>query len=126
MCINTIIHIYTDVQLLFLKREGAMYKLGFYVPESHLEKVKTALFVAGAGRIGNYDSCCWQILGQGQFRALEGSQPYIGQKGKVETVEEYRVELVCEDKLLPAALAALRSAHPYEGPAYDVVQLVTA
>lgn len=102
-----------------------MYKLGFYVPASHLEAVKTALFAAGAGRIGNYDSCCWQTLGQGQFRALEGSQPYLGQQGSVETVAEYRVELVCEDALLPAALAALRGAHPYEEPAYDVVQLVT-
>ncbi len=102
-----------------------MYKLGFYVPASHLEQVKTALFAAGAGRIGNYDSCCWQTLGQGQFRALEGSQPYLGQQGKVETVEEYRVELVCEDKVLAATLAALRAAHPYDEPAYDVVQLVT-
>lgn len=102
-----------------------MYKLGFYVPASHLEQVKTALFAAGAGRIGNYDSCCWQTLGQGQFRALAGSQPYLGQRGTVETVTEYRVELVCEDKLLAAALAALRAAHPYEEPAYDVVQLVT-
>ena len=102
-----------------------MYKLGFYVPASHLEQVKTALFAAGAGRIGNYDSCCWQTLGQGQFRALEGSQPYLGQQGRVETVEEYRVELICADTVLPAALAALRAAHPYEEPAYDVVQLVT-
>ena len=102
-----------------------MYKLGVYVPANHLEPVKAALFAAGAGRIGNYDSCCWQTAGQGQFRALPGSQPHIGQHGRLETVEEYRVELVCEDHLLPAALAALRSAHPYEEPAYDVVQLVT-
>ncbi len=102
-----------------------MYKLGFYVPASHLEQVKTALFATGAGRMGNYDSCCWQTLGRGQFRALDGSQPYLGQKGKVETVEEYRVELVCAHALLPAVLAALRGAHPYEEPAYDVVQLVT-
>lgn len=101
-----------------------MYKLGFYVPASHLAPVKTALFAAGAGRIGNYDSCCWQTLGQGQFRALEGSQPFLGQQGMVETVEEYRVELVCEDSLLAAVVAALRAAHPYEEPAFDVVALV--
>jgi hypothetical protein len=100
-----------------------MYKLGFYVPASHLDSVKTALFAAGAGRIGNYDSCCWQTLGQGQFRALAGSQPYLGQQGKVETVEEYRVELVCEDSLMTAVVAALRAAHPYDEPAFDVVQL---
>lgn len=102
-----------------------MYKLGVFVPASHLDQVKAALFAAGAGRIGNYDSCCWQTLGQGQFRALEGSHPYIGQKGKVETVQEYRVELVCEVNVLKAALEALRKAHPYEEPAYDVVQLVS-
>jgi hypothetical protein len=102
-----------------------MYKLGFYVPASHLEKVKTALFTAGAGRIGDYDSCCWQTPGQGQFRGLEGSQPYLGQRGTVEYVEEYRVELVFEDSLLDSVVAALRGAHPYEEPAFDVVQLVT-
>jgi len=101
-----------------------MYKLGFYVPASHLEQVKTALFAAGAGRIGNYDSCCWQTPGQGQFRALEGSQPFLGRQGKVETVEEYRVELVVDDTLLADVITALRTAHPYEEPAYDVVQLV--
>lgn len=100
-----------------------MYKLGIYVPRSHLEQVKTALFAAGAGRIGNYDSCCWQTPGQGQFRALEGSDPYIGQQGKVELVQEYRVEMVCADDLIAAVIQALRAAHPYEEPAFDVVQL---
>ena len=102
-----------------------MYKLCFYVPESHVEEVKSALFAAGAGRIGDYDSCCWQVLGQGQFRPLEGSQPYLGQQGAVEVVDEYRVELVCDDAHIKAAVAALIKAHPYEEPAWDVVQLVT-
>jgi hypothetical protein len=102
-----------------------MYKLGFYVPDSHVEQVKSALFAAGAGRIGNYDSCCWQVLGQGQFLALQGSQPYVGQQGLVEKVPEWRVELVCEDALLKAVVAALRESHPYEEPAFDVVKLET-
>lgn len=101
-----------------------MYKVGFYVPASHLDAVKNALFTAGAGRIGNYDSCCWQTLGQGQFRPLEGSQPWLGQQGQVEVVAEYRVELVCEDAVLPAVVTALRATHPYDEPAYDVVQLL--
>lgn len=101
-----------------------MYKLGFYVPDSHLEVVKQALFAAGAGRIGNYDCCCWQTLGQGQFRALDGSKPFLGQQGTLATVAEYRVELVCEAALLQQVLAALRSAHPYEEPAYDVTSLI--
>ncbi len=100
-----------------------MYKLCFYVPEDHLDAVKTAVFVAGAGKIGDYDSCCWQTLGQGQFRPLGGSQPFIGQHGKIETVAEYRVEMVCEDALIEQVLAVLVKAHPYEEPAYDVWRL---
>jgi hypothetical protein len=102
-----------------------MYKLGFFVPPSHVEQVKAALFEAGAGRLGNYDSCCWQTLGEGQFRALQGSDAFIGELGKIEKVREYRVELVCEDDKLTAAVAALRASHPYEEVAFDVVQLVT-
>lgn len=100
-----------------------MYKIGFYVPSSHLESVKAALFAAGAGRIGNYDSCAWQTLGQGQYRPLSGSQPYHGQTGKLEMVEEYRVELVCSDELIKAVVKALRTAHPYEEPAFDIVRM---
>ncbi|KUJ81624.1 NGG1p interacting factor NIF3 [Microbulbifer flavimaris] len=100
-----------------------MYKLCVYIPETHLEKVKQALFVAGAGRIGDYDSCCFQVAGTGQFRPLEGSQPFIGQQGEVERVSEYRVEMVCADNLVDGALAALRAAHPYEEPAFDLWKL---
>jgi hypothetical protein len=100
-----------------------MYKLGFYVPATHLEQVKQAVFATGAGRIGNYDSCCWQCLGQGQFRPLDGSKPFLGQQGEIESVAEYRVELVCADEHIVAAVAALKLAHPYEEPAYDVVAL---
>ncbi|MEE8056262.1 MAG: YqfO family protein [Pseudomonadales bacterium] len=101
-----------------------MYKLCFYVPESHLDTVKSALFAIGAGKIGDYDRCCWQTLGQGQFRPLEGSAPYMGQQGKVEIVVEYKVEMVFEDCLLKQVVAALKQAHPYEEPAYDIWQLV--
>jgi hypothetical protein len=102
-----------------------MYKLCFYVPVSHLDQVKAAVFAAGAGRIGDYDSCCWQVLGQGQFRPLVGSKPFLGQEGAVEAVAEYRVEMVCEEQSLKGAVSALLEAHPYEEPAWDVVVLVT-
>ena len=102
-----------------------MFKLCFYVPESHLEEVKVAVFAAGAGRIGDYDSCCWQVPGQGQFRPLVGSKPFLGQEGTVEKVAEYRVEMVCEGQSIRAVVAALLEAHPYEEPAWDVVALVT-
>nr|WP_255771513.1 YqfO family protein [Microbulbifer guangxiensis] len=88
-----------------------------------MEEVKQALFAAGAGRIGDYDSCCFQVAGTGQFRPLEGSQPFIGQTGKVEQVAEYRVEMVCADALVDGALAAMREAHPYEEPAFDLWKL---
>lgn len=100
-----------------------MYKLCYFVPESHLEETKSALFLAGAGRIGDYDSCAWQCLGQGQFRPLDGSQPFLGQAGQIEMVNEYRVELVCEDSTVKPAIAALKLAHPYEEPAYDVCRM---
>ncbi len=102
-----------------------MYKLCFYVPELHLGQVKTAVFAAGAGRIGDYDSCCWQVLGQGQFRPLADSRPFLGRQDTVEFVAEYRVEMVCEAQYVRAAVAALVDAHPYEEPAWDVVALVT-
>jgi len=97
-----------------------MYQIVVYVPVSHLESVKEALFKAGAGKIGDYDSCAWQTLGKGQFRPLEGSTPFIGQTGNVEVVDEYRVELVCKKAVLKTAVAAMIAAHPYEEPAYSV------
>ncbi|MGJ8689657.1 MAG: NGG1p interacting factor NIF3 [Gammaproteobacteria bacterium] len=100
-----------------------MFKLCFYVPESHLEEVKQAVFAAGGGRIGDYEHCAWQVLGQGQFRPLAGSQPFIGSQDTLESVAEYRVELVCSKESIEAAVAALRQAHPYEEPALDVVRL---
>ncbi|AQZ93400.1 NGG1p interacting factor NIF3 [Halopseudomonas phragmitis] len=100
-----------------------MFKLCFYVPDSHLEAVKQAVFAAGGGRIGDYDQCCWQVRGLGQFRPLAGSNPFLGRQGDVEQVEEWRVELVCADELIRAVVAALRQAHPYEEPAYDVWRL---
>ena len=101
-----------------------MLKLTFFVPESHLEPVKQAIFAAGGGRLGDYDSCCWQCPGQGQFRPLAGADPFLGKTGTLETVNEYRVELVCEEALIRDVIAALKLSHPYEEPAYDVVALL--
>lgn len=100
-----------------------MYKLCFYVPESHLDAVKKAVFAAGAGRIGAYDNCCWQALGHGQFRPLEGSQPFIGQQGQIQAVPEWKVELVVADELIHDSVKALKRTHPYETPAFDVWRL---
>lgn len=102
-----------------------MYKMCYFVPESHLEATKSALFEVGAGRIGDYDCCAWQCKGQGQFRPLDGSQPFLGQTGEIERVDEFRVELVCMDDLIEVALQALKRAHPYEEPAYEVFRMET-
>lgn len=115
------------VRLLLGKRwkgySGDMLKLIIYVPDSHVEVVKAAVFAAGAGKIGDYDCCSWQILGKGQFRALEGSDPYLGEQGKIEQVEEWRVETVVPDAVLQDVLHAMRQAHPYEEPAFDLFRM---
>lgn len=102
-----------------------MLKLNFYVPESHLEIVKNALFAKGAGRYEAYDQCCWQVLGKGQFRPLDGSQPFLGQTGQLETVDEYKVEMVCDEALIKVILQTLVEIHPYEEPAYEVYPILT-
>ena len=101
---------------------SVLLKIEFYVPESHLESVKEALFAAGAGRVGDYDCCAWQTLGQGQYRPLAGSNPYQGEGGKLETVQEYKVELVCEEACKDKAIAALKAAHPYEEVAFSIIR----
>lgn len=112
----------TPIILVGLRRN--MYKLCFFVPETHLETVKAAVFEAGAGRIGDYDQCCWQVKGEGQFRPLSGSQPFLGTQGALENVAEYRVEMVMEKSCAKTVLKALKESHPYEEPAYDVMALV--
>ena len=100
-----------------------MYKLCFFVPETHLEKVKNALFNKGAGRFGQYDCCTWQTLGQGQFRALVGSTPFLGEIGKVNKVNEYKVEMLCSEYVIREVVQTLLEIHPYEQPAYDVYEI---
>ncbi len=94
-------------------------KLEFYVPTNQAEEVKFAVFEAGAGKLGNYDNCCWQTVGNGQFRPLPGSNPSIGTHAKVEEVEEMKVELICPANVIKEVIAALKKAHPYETPAYQ-------
>jgi len=94
-------------------------KLEVYVPETHAEELKTALFTAGAGKIGNYDCCCWQSSGTGQFRPLEGNDAFIGEQGELEKVEEIKIELLCSQENITEIIAALKKAHPYETPAFQ-------
>lgn len=101
-----------------------MYKLTVFIPDSHLEAVKNALFTAGAGKLGNYAECCWQVKGQGQFRPLNGSTPHIGKLNQLEYIEEWRVEMVVADKYIKNVIDALKLSHPFETPAYDVLKVI--
>jgi structural toxin protein (hemagglutinin/hemolysin) RtxA len=101
-----------------------MVKLSFYVPETHLESVKAAVFAAGAGQQGQYSQCAWQTLGQGQFCPSEQSKPFLGRPGQLTQVPEYRVEMLCPRSAVPAVAAALRKAHPYEEPAFDFTPIL--
>ena len=96
-----------------------MYKLAFFVPVEDANSVKQAVFEAGAGRIGVYENVCFQTRGTGQFRPMEGANPHIGSVGSLEQVEEYKVEMLCDEAHIHGAIAALKLAHPYED-AYDV------
>ncbi|MDQ6961682.1 MAG: hypothetical protein Q9M28_04015 [Mariprofundaceae bacterium] len=96
-----------------------MYKFCVYVPKSHLEIVKYALFATGAGEYDGYTQCCWQVLGVGQFKPEKGSNPAIGHVGKLEMVDEYRIEILVREERILDVRRALHRAHPYEIPAYD-------
>ncbi len=100
-----------------------MYKLVFFAPEQNVESVKAAVFAAGGGKQGAYDSCAWQTKGIGQFRPLAGSAAFIGELDKLEIVEEYRVEVLVDEARIYDVIHALKQTHPYEEPAYDVTRL---
>ena len=101
-----------------------MYSLVFYVPVSHVEVVKEAVFAAGGGAIGDYQACCWQVLGSGQFRPSAGATPYIGEVDTLTKVDEYRVEMVVTKAKKEACVTALKASHPYEEVAYHLVNIV--
>lgn len=94
-----------------------------YVPFEQSDAVQAALFEAGAGHIGEYSHCSWSVAGTGQFLPLDGASPAIGSIGTVERVPENRVEVVAPARLRAGVLAAMRAAHPYEEPAFDILSL---
>ncbi len=94
-------------------------RIDVYVPETHAEAVKNAMFAAGAGTIGNYDCCCWQTVGRRQFRPQHVTDPYLENTGTVEHVTEWKIELICPEEKITAVIQALKQAHPYETPAFQ-------
>jgi|SRR5690606_21820438 len=101
-----------------------MIQLFVYVPESHLEQVKSAMFAAGAGRSDRYEQCVWQTMGQGQFMPLKGSRPHLGEINEVARVTEYKIEMICSEANLSHVVQAMKLAHPYEEPAYGALTLL--
>ena len=98
-------------------------KLTFFVPADAADRVRDAIAAAGAGAIGDYDHCSFSTPGEGRFRPLDGASPTLGRVGDLEVVAEVRVEVVLPRSRRTAVVAALLDAHPYEEPAYDVVEL---
>ena len=101
-----------------------MYSFICYVPGSHLEQVKNALFAAGAGMMDGYERCCWQVLGQGQFMPTAKTHPFVGEEGKTAIVAEYRIEMVVDEIHAAQAVRALLETHPYEVPAYHLIPVM--
>jgi len=99
-------------------------KLVWFVPESALDATRDAVFAAGAGRIGEYERCSWYTAGTGTFFARAGAAPAIGEVGREERVPELRVETVVPAEYAVAVVRALRDAHPYEEPAFELYPLV--
>lgn len=102
------------------------HKLVWFVPAEALDVTRDAVFEAGAGRIGDYEHCSWYMAGTGTFFGGDETAPAVGESGREERVAELRVETVVPAERLTAVVAALRAAHPYEEPAFDVYPLVDA
>ena len=109
--------------LKLAETKASQYKLVTFVPEEAVEKVSQALFEAGAGRIGKYSSCSFRNNGTGTFFGEEGTNPAVGQSGKLERAAEVRIETVVPMSKVMPVVAALRESHPYEEPAFDLNQL---
>ena len=99
------------------------HKIVTFIPAEHAERLRDALASAGAGNIGGYSSCSFTIEGTGSFFGNDGTKPAAGKAGKLETVRELRLEMVAPASALPAVVAALRAAHPYDEPAFEIYQL---
>lgn len=100
-----------------------MYQISFYVPETDLEIVKNAMFEAGAGKFNNYKNCAWQTIGVGQFKPIGDAKPAIGLLNELETLEEYRVEMMCIDDKLDLVIETMKFTHPYEEVAFTVIKM---
>lgn len=102
---------------------STVVKIVVFVPESHADVVREAMGTAGAGKIGNYTYCSFSSKGIGRFKPEEGASPFIGELGKVESVPEERIEVVCGRDIVSTVITAMKKVHPYEEVAFDVYPL---
>ena len=112
----------TNLKILSPKKSG-LQKLVTFCPIEHAEKVRNALFNAGAGGIGNYEDCSFNIEGSGTFRGNEATNPFVGSKGERHTEKEIRIELIFENYKKGSIIKALLENHPYEEVAFDIYNL---
>jgi dinuclear metal center YbgI/SA1388 family protein len=115
-----------EPRVLLATDGGGLDKLVAFVPVDAADKVREAVTGAGAGALGAYDSCTFSVVGEGRFRPLPGAAPVVGSVGEEEVVTEVRVEAVYPRPLRQQVVEALRRSHPYEEPAYDLVELAAA
>lgn len=107
-------------------QEGTLRKVVVYVPKAQASQVEQAMWNAGAGRLGDYDSCSYRVAGEGRFRALDGADPFAGAIGEHHVEQEYRVEVLVNKAQCAAVVSAMLAAHPYEEPAFDVIPIENA
>lgn len=112
-----------DTRLLKAQRQERLFKVAVFIPTEAVNAVRDAMAEAGAGGIGNYTHCSYRTAGIGTFLPLESAQPYIGAAGRLEEVEEYRLEMIVPEWQLSGVLDAMLDKHPYEEVAYDVYLL---
>jgi dinuclear metal center YbgI/SA1388 family protein len=112
-----------DPEVIVEEGRTGLDKLTFFVPAADADRVRDAVAAAGAGTIGDYDHCSFSTPGEGRFRPVGGANPTLGRVGDLEVVAELRVEAVLPRSRRTAVVAALLESHPYEEPAYDVVEL---
>ncbi|CEP43060.1 Nif3-like dinuclear metal center hexameric protein [Paraclostridium sordellii] len=112
-----------DAKILEKTNSEVLYKLAVYVPKTHLDKVRSALGNADAGHLGNYKECSFSIEGEGRFKPCEGANPYIGEEGTLESVNEVKIETIVPQKILGGVINAMIKSHPYEEVAYDLYKL---
>lgn len=104
--------------------EFKFVKIIVFTPTSHADQIRQILTESGCGHIGNYDSCSFSTKGIGRYRGLEGTKPFIGESGKIEQVEEEKIETICAYEQCNQIIEAVKKAHPYEEPAIDIYPLL--